>query len=646
MDLRRDALLAQLLNGFAEASALFLVAAGLSLIFGVTRIVNVAHGSFFMYGLYLAVFFSTAMPGPLGFWGGILLAAVLVAALGALIEVTILKRLYQAPELFQLLSTFAVLLVLNDLALAVWGAEDILGPRAPGLEGAVPILGRLYPVYDLFLIAVGPVVLAALWYGLRATRFGRLVRAATQDREMVGALGVNQAVLFTAVFALGAFIAGLGGALQVPRQPAALTLDLDVIADAFVITVIGGMGSIPGAFVAAVLIAQVKAVCIWIGTVALLGVTVNVSKFTLVAEFAVMAVVLIVRPYGLFGRKPSEVRAPGEVEPPIRASGVATRLAGVALLGLLVALPALSADSPYRVVLATDILVMVLFATSLHFIVGPGGMHSFGHAAYFGLGAYATAMIVTMADAPMAVAFVAAPLAAALGAALFGWFAVRLSGVYLAMLTLAFAQIVWSIVFQWEDVTGGSNGLIGVWPSAPFNDRETFYFLALGLTVAAVLLLRTILFPPFGYAMRAGRDSPLKAQSLGIDVMRVHWTGFVIAGALAGVAGALFAYLKGSVSPEAVSIAQSIDGLAMVLMGGIHALSGPIVGATVFVWLEDEVSRVTDYWRALLGAVILLIVLLFPEGIVGTLAGWLSRGRAVLSRAAGRGARRGEAPAE
>lgn len=633
MDLRLDALFAQLLNGFAEASALFLVAAGLSLIFGVTRIVNVAHGSFFMYGLYLAIGFSTLLPGAIGFWGGIVLAALLVAAMGALLEVTILKRLYQAPELFQLLSTFAILLVLNDLALFVWGPDDILGPRAPGLEGAVPIFGRLYPTYDLFLIAVGPAVLAALYFGLRHTRFGRLVRAATQDREMVGALGVNQALLFTAVFALGAFVAGLGGALQVPRQAAALTLDIDVIADAFVITVIGGMGSIPGAFVAAILIAQVKAVCIWLGTQEILGLGVNFTKFTLVAEFAVMAIVLIVRPYGLMGRKPSEVRAPGEVEPPIRAGGLGAKLAGAALLALLIALPALSADSPYRVVLMTDILVMVLFATSLHFIMGPGGMHSFGHAAYFGLGAYATAMIVTMTGASMATAFLVAPIAAAAGAALFGWFAVRLSGVYLAMLTLAFAQIVWSIVFQWEGVTGGSNGLIGVWPDAPFDSRTTFYWLTLALTGLAVVLLRTFLFAPFGYAMRAGRDSRLKAESLGIDVMRIHWAGFVIAGALAGVAGALFAFLKGSISPEALAIAKSIDGLAMVLMGGMHALSGPIVGASVFVWLEDEVSRITDYWRALLGGVILVIVLLFPEGIVGTINGWIARAReAVVAR--------------
>ena len=133
------------------------------------------------------------------------------------------------------------------------------------------------------------------------------------------------------------------------------------------------------------------------------------------------------------------------------------------LVGLLL-LPFANKASPYTLVLGIDVLIAILFATSLHFIMGPGGMHSFGHAAYFGLGAYGAALLVKLLAAPMPVALAAAPVAALLGALLFGWFAVRLSGVYLAMLTLAFAQIVWSIVFQWEGVTGGSNGILGVWP--------------------------------------------------------------------------------------------------------------------------------------------------------------------------------------
>jgi len=252
--------------------------------------------------------------------------------------------------------------------------------------------------------------------------------------------------------------------------------------------------------------------------------------------------------------------------------------------------------------------------------MGPGGMHSYGHAAYFGLGAYAAALLAKWLAWSMPPALLAAPFIAAAGALLFGWFAVRLSGVYLAMLTLAFAQIVWSIVYQWQDLTGGSNGVVGVWPSAPFDSRTIFFLLTLALAAATIVALRIILFAPFGYAMRAGRDSPLRAEAIGIDVKRVHWLAFAIAGGVCGIAGGIFAFAKGSISPETVSVGRSIDGIVMVLLGGIQTLSGPIVGASVFAWLQDTIMRQTEYWRALLGAIILILVLAFPGGLVGAFA--------------------------
>ena len=614
-----EALLFQALNGLAAASSLFLVGAGLSLIFGVTRIINIAHGSFYMLGLYLAATLALKVGGGLGFWGGILAAGLVVAALGALVEVLLLRRIYQAPELFQLLATFALVLIINDAAQYVWGPEDLLGPRAPGLRGSMEILGRNFPTYDLFLIAIGPFVLLLIHLMLGKTRFGRLIRAATQDREMVGALGVNQAMLFTVVFVLGAFLAGFGGALQVAREPANLGLDLVVISDAFVVVVVGGMGSITGAFLAAIIIAEVKALCIGLGLVHFGAFAVNFSKLTLVAEFLVMAIVLIVRPYGLLGRPQAAVRNPAEIDDPIRPATLALKATAAAVLIGLLLLP-LANVSPYALVLGVDVLIAILFATSLHFIMGPGGMHSFGHAAYFGLGAYGAALMVKFVAAATPVALIAAPLAALLGALLFGWFAVRLSGVYLAMLTLAFAQIVWSILFQWEDVTGGSNGILGIWPQPPFDSRRAFYLLTLGLAVAGVLLLRRFLFAPFGYAMRAGRDSVLRAESIGINVKRVHWIGFAIAGTFAGVAGGTFAFAKGTISPDVAWVSRSIDAMVMVLLGGIQTLTGPIVGAAVFTVLQDNLMRQTTFWRGLLGAVILLLVLVFPGGIVGALS--------------------------
>jgi len=618
----------QLLNGLAGASSLFLVGAGLSLIFGVTRIVNFAHGSFYMLGIYAAYSLTQWLGAGWGFWPAILLAAVGVGLLGALVEVLLLRRIYHAPELFQLLATFALVLVIKDAALWLWGPEDLLGPRAPGLAHAVDILGRRFPTYDLLLIVVGPAVLGALWLLLTRTRFGTLVRAATQDRDMVGALGVNQGRLFTAVFALGTALAALGGALQLPREPASLGLDLLTIGDAFVVVVVGGMGSIPGAYVAALLIAEIKALCIGLGTVDLFGIPFSFSKLTLVAEFLVMAVVLVVRPWGLMGRPQAPSRNSAPPEAPLVPADRTMQIAGTVLLAGLVLLPVLTAGSPYMTVLAIDLLTAALFAASLHFIMGPAGMHSFGHAAYFGLGAYGAALLLLHLKLPMLAALGLAPLVSGLGALVFGWFCVRLSGVYLAMLTLAFAQIVWSVTFQWDDFTGGSNGLTGVWPAQWLSDKPHYYWLTLALVALGVLALRRLLFAPFGYALRAGRDSVLRADAIGIDVRRLQWVAFVVAALFAGLAGALYAFSKGSISPETLGVGKSVDGLVMVLLGGIQTLAGPLVGAVSFTWLQDSVSRSTDYWRALLGGIILLLVLVFPQGIAGY-------GKALLQRLRG-----------
>ena len=615
MDL--SSLIVQLLNGLAGASSLFLVAAGLSLIFGVTRIVNFAHGSFFMVGIYVAYTLVEKFSSSIGFWPALLLAPLVVGVLGALIEITLLRRIYRAPELFQLLATFALVLVIKDAVLWLWGPEELLGPRAPGLKGSVEILSRNFPSYDLFLIVVGPVLLGLLWLLLTRTRWGTLVRAATQDRDMVAALGVNQVWLFTAVFALGALLAGLGGALQLPREPANLDMDLHTIGAAFVVVVVGGMGSIPGAYIAALLIAELKAICIWLGLVEIAGVQISFSKLTLVVEFLVMAIVLVFRPWGLLGRAQPASRNAAEIEMPLRCASGAYKLGSGLVVLILIAMPWLSAQSPYVTILLIDLLIAVLFAASLHFIMGPGGLHSFGHAAYFGLGAYGAALLIRSLGLPMEAALMLAPLVAALGALLYGWFCVRLSGVYLAMLTLAFAQITWAIVYQWDAFTGGSNGLTGVWPAPWLQDKKNYYFLTLGLVVVAVYVMRRLLYSPFGYALRAGRDSPLRADAIGIDVKRIQWLAFIVAGTFAGLAGALFAFSKGSISPESLHVSRSIDGLVMVLLGGIQTLAGPIVGAFTFTWLQDTVARNTEYWRAMLGGIILLLVLLFPQGIAG-----------------------------
>lgn len=599
----------QALNGLVSASSLFLTAAGLTIIFGVTRIVNFAHGSFYMLGAYLGLSLISGM-GELagtasGFWLAVLLAALLVGLAGVVLEVTLLRPIYRAPELFALLLTFGLVLVFQDLVKYIWGPEDILGPRAPGLHSFVRVFGHRFPQYDLLLIAVGPLTLLALWLLFRRTRFGILVRAATEDREMVEALGVNQRLLFTSVFLLGAALAGLSGALQIPRQAANPFMDLDIIVEAFVVTVIGGMGSVPGAFLAALLIGELHAFGILF-----------FPRITLVLVFLVMAVVLVLRPSGLLGRPEAPHAATRhETYPPVGEPGPAL-LGLYAVVGLLLLLlPLLLSD--YGLKVAIDTLVFALFATSLGFIMGTGGLVSFGHAAWFGLGAYAAALLVSHLGARMEIALVAAPLAAALGALLFGWVMVRLSGVYLAMLTLAVAQILYAVAFQWVELTGGDNGLIGIWPPDWARSRMIYYYLVLATMFGGLMLLHRASFAPFGYALRGIRDSRLRAEAIGIDAVRHRWLAFAFSGALAGLAGCVYTFSNGSIDPTLLSIPTSVDALTMTLLGGIYAINGPAIGALVMTLLEDLVMPLTDYWRAILGGIIVLLVLTFRQGIAG-----------------------------
>ena len=610
-------LLVQALSGLASASSLFIIASGLTLVFGVTRIVNFAHGSFYMLGAYMAV---TIVPwllqierSPTLFFAGVLISAAVVGVLGVAMEILLLRRIYKVPELFQLLATFGVVLMVQDAVLHIWGPLDIAGPRAPGLRHGVMILDQRFPAYELFLIAAGPVVLGLLWLLMHKTRFGILLRAATRDREMVGALGVNQALLFTGTLFLGAFLAGLGGALQIPRVSASAQMDLAIITEAFVVTVIGGMGSIGGAFLAALLIGQLQAFGVLI-----------FPKITLVLVFLLMALVLVVKPWGLLGRP--EAAPPSAMPEGIASPGrfrVFEKLL-VALALLVAAMLPLFGDA-YAVKVATEVLIFGLAAFSLNFLVGNGGIVSFGHAAYFGLGAYASGLLVTKLGMPMEPALIVAPLASGFFAALFGFFIVRLQGIYLAMLTLAFAQIAYAVCFQWVEVTGGDNGIVGVWPAPWAASRIVYHYLVLVVAVLGIIALRHVIYAPFGASLRAARDSAARAEAIGIDVRAHRWLGFTIAGAAAGLAGGLYAFSKGSIDPTLLGIPLSVDFLAMILLGGMQSVVGPVLGAAAFHSIKDVFMPLTDHWRFLLGASIIALVLIFPRGLGGAYASLRAR---------------------
>jgi branched-chain amino acid transport system permease protein len=383
-------------------------------------------------------------------------------------------------------------------------------------------------------------------------------------------------------------------------------MDLNVIAAAFVVVVVGGMGSITGAYLAAVIIGELSS----------FGVLVFPAS-TLVLMFLVMAVVLVIRPHGLLGKAETHEHGSSVVaESLLQPASKKLKLLGLALLILILLMPLLV--DTFQLVLLTEIAILSLASMSVYFLFGPGGMVSFGHAAFFGGGAYAAALMVHYIQTPMELALLLAPLLTGLLALIIGWFCVRLSGVYFAMLTLAFAQICWSIVFQWGDFTGGDDGILSIWPSQWADDKVVFYYLTMVLCVGGILALRYLIFTPFGYTMRACRDSALRVDSIGINLRRHQWLAFIIAGVFTGLAGGIYVFSKGSVFPDEMAIPRSFDFLYMVLLGGVETLFGPVVGAAAFTWLHDKISRI-EFWQLILGLIFILLVVVFPQGIVGSI---------------------------
>jgi branched-chain amino acid transport system permease protein len=298
---------------------------------------------------------------------------------------------------------------------------------------------------------------------------------------------------------------------------------------------------------------------------------------------------------------------------------------GLVAVGLALAPLALP---PFFLQLLTEIAIVGLFATAFNLLMGFGGMVSFGHAAYFALGAYAPALLVKRAGVPMLLALPAAPVVAAAGALLFGYFIVRLTHTYFAMLSLAFGQIVFTVIFKWKALTGGDDGLLDVWPPALLKSPAAYYYFTLTVVGLSVLALRAIVDSPFGYALRSVRENPRRARFIGIDVRRHQLVAFVISGAFSGLAGGLFAFYNGSVFPDFAYFTKSFEPLVIALLGGVQSFFGPLAGALGFKLLEWLVSRQWPvYWPLFLGGIVIAVIVLLPSGFVGLVGGrrWRTR---------------------
>ena len=285
------------------------------------------------------------------------------------------------------------------------------------------------------------------------------------------------------------------------------------------------------------------------------------------------------------------------------------------IVGALALLPLL--ESRYLIDLATEIMVYALFALSLNVIIGFSGNVSFGHAAYFAIGGYVNAILLTTYGWPLWLSFPAAVVLSALAAAFVAYFCTRLTDIYFAMLTLAFSMLVWAIAFKWRSVTGGDDGFVGVAVPAFIDSRVPFFYFTLVIVTGSIALLWTICHSAFGQALVAVRENLTRAGFIGVNTRMMRGLAFVVAGTFAGVAGAIFAMYNRGVYTESAFWTESAQVLIMTLLGGMYSFFGPAIGAAVLYILERFANEYTEYWPTVAGLILLVIVLVLPEGLVG-----------------------------
>jgi len=602
-----ELILAQLLNGLVYGVLLFLMAAGLSLIFGLMNVVSLVHGSFFMLGAFfgLSIFEVTH-----NFWLALVLAPIAVALIGIVLELLFMRPLYRRGHIDQVLLTFGFTFVFFDIVQSVWGRTMLNMPAPPGLQHMIPIGAGVFSAYRLFLIAFGFALAVLLWLFLERSRLGAMVRAGVDDANMAAGLGANIPALFSGVFGAGVALAGIGGVAAAPVLGLYPGMDAEILIPAFIVIVIGGMGSLRGAFIGSMLIGEADT----FGKAYL-------PSMALFLIFLVMALVLLVRPQGLFGIKFAGLATAPPVSTAIVPATRRSRAIGLAVLLVMLIFPFVVPNYPRALV--AEIYIFGIFAMSLDLLLGFTGLMSLGHAAFFGLGAYAVAILGALFGLNAWLGVIAGVGTAALAALVIGFFCVRTTGVPFLMLTLAFAQLVFSVAFKWRDLTGGSDGMAIADKPGFFgfdlSNPLAMYFMALIFFLLVYWALRRLLNAPLGHVFVGIRENESRMLAIGYPVRAYKILSFTVAGALAGLAGGLYAIFNSFISPDAVYWTASGDILIMTILGGAGTLIGPAIGAGLFLLMKNVVSSYSEHWLLIIGVVFIACVLFFPGGIWGTL---------------------------
>ncbi len=594
----------QIFNGLVNGGFIALMSLGLSIVFGMMRVVNFMHGAMYMLGAFVA-FIAGSYFG-ISLWFALVLAWLLVGALGVVLERAFLSRLYRLDPAYNLLLTFGLTLIIEDLMRSFFsttGAQFLV----PGLlSGAFNLGFTFYPKYRLFVLVISVLLCLAAWLVLERTRFGALVRAATERPDLLKCFGGNVPLLISGTFFCATGLAGVAGALAAPIRSISPFMGQEMISLTFAVVVAGGMGSIAGSVLMGFIVGVLSSLsAIWY------------PAASTAITYIVMLVVLVVRPGGIF-------RGIDISHFPLHYAPMTERARRVFLSpGFACAALAVGAILPWFVypVVATDIILWGLCALGFDLLFAFAGLLSFGQAAYWGAAAYITGVLVSKAGLPAWSAFLLGVAATTALGVIFGFIIAQKKGIYFSMITFAFAQIVYFVVNQFPSLTGGEDGLHDVLRGRLFGislaDDRVFYYLALVFVVLMVLFVFRILRSPFGMSLVGARENERRMVSVGYSVYLIRVQAYALSTFIISVAGALYVLNHQFISLEAVYWRASGEPIMMTLLGGAGTIYGPFLGAGIVLLLRNTLSTITDSGSLVLGCLFVVIVMVFRRGILG-----------------------------
>ncbi len=607
-----QALFGQLLLGLINGSFYALLSLGLAVIFGMLNIINFSHGAQYMMGAFGAYFLLQYLG--IGYWWALIIAPIVVAITGIVIERTMLRWLYGLDHLYGLLLTFGLALVIQGIFRHQYGTSGIPYPIPDALQGGQRLTFMFLPNYRAWVIVFSLVVCLATWFLIERTKLGAYLRAATENPALVRAFGINVPRMITLTYGAGVGLAALAGVLAAPIYQVNPLMGADLIVVVFAVVVIGGMGSILGSIITGFALGVIE------------GLTkVFYPEASNTVIFVIMALVLLIKPSGLFGRPTTQVSA-------VEHGGTsAAGDAGGSALLFLGALALFFIISPFFIypLFLMKAMCFALFACAVNLLVGYVGLLSFGHAMFLGSAGYVSAHAAKVWGLTPELAILAGSAASALLGIVTGALTIRRQGIYFAMTTLAFAQMIFFFALQ-APFTGGEDGIQGVPRGFMFGvldlrNQAAMYCVVFAIVFGALLLMYRIIHSPFGEILKAIRENEPRAISLGYRTERYKLMAFVLSSTLAGLAGATKAIVFQLASLTDVHWSMSGEAVLMTLVGGLGTVFGPVVGAFIIIAMQNYLAQFGQWVTVIQGVIFIVCVLAFRRGIAGEVARLLGK---------------------